>query len=357
MIANRRVSAAAVARAAGVSPATVSYAFNGRLGVSEEVRLRILQLAESMGHTPPARISQKIRQKTRVLGLVVTDIANPFYTEVAAGVIDAARSHGYEVFLAHTQEDPQVLASTIETMIERRVDGVVLAVLHPDDGDVIRALRRAQTPFVQLSRRIEHIEADFVGIDDKAAATSIMEHVLSHGYTEIATITGPRNSSASAAREDAFAATAFLNGISPSSNRRVRTYLSEEGGLRAVQELLTGGQVPQAIICGSDAIALGVLSGLRAHGLRVPEDVAVTGFDGLLPGIAPLIDLTTISQPRRRMAVSAVDLLIRRLNGDGGNPQQLVLGHALRIGTTCGCPSTISPENDHFPANKLSFIV
>ena len=77
MIANRRVSAAAVARAAGVSPATVSYAFNGRLGVSEEVRLRILELAEAMGHTPPARISQKIRQKTRVLGLVVTDIANP----------------------------------------------------------------------------------------------------------------------------------------------------------------------------------------------------------------------------------------------------------------------------------------
>jgi LacI family transcriptional regulator len=137
----------------------------------------------------------------------------------------------------------------------------------------------------------------------------------------------------------------------------VRTYLSEEGGLRAVQELLADGQVPQAIICGSDAIALGVLSGLRAHGLRVPEDVAVTGFDGLLPGIAPLIDLTTISQPRRRMAVSAVDLLIRRLNGVGGNSQQVVLGHSLRIGTTCGCPSTIAPSSDHSSSNKLTFIV
>lgn len=289
--------------------------------------------------------------------MVVTDIANAFYTEVAAGVIDEARSHGYEVFLAHTQEDPNVLAGIIETMIERCVDGVVLAVLHPDDGDVIRTLRRAQTPFVQLSRRIKQVDADFVGINDEMAATSIMEHVLSHGYTKLATITGPRNSSASAAREDAFAATAFLGGISPADNRRVRTYLTEEGGLRAVQELLTDGNLPQAIICGSDAIALGVLSGLRAHGLKVPQDVAVTGFDGLLPGIAPLINLTTISQPRRKMAVNAVDLLIKRLNGVGGNSQQVVLGHELRIGTTCGCPSTISSASDYPPSNRLSFIV
>ena len=265
VISTKRVSAAAVARAVGVSPATVSYALNGRAGVSRDVRVRILETAESMGHTQSSKKYQQVDKQTRVLGLVVTDIMNPFYTEIAAGVIDESRRHGYEVFLAHTQECPQMLASTVEAMIERRVDGVVLAVLHPDDGNVIRALRRAQTPFVQLSRRIEHIDADFVGIDDTAAATSIMEHVLSHGYSNIATITGPRNSSASAAREDAFAATAFVNGISPAENRRVRTYLSEEGGLRAVQELLTDGKAPQAIVCGSDAIALGVLSGLRVH--------------------------------------------------------------------------------------------
>ena len=356
VISTKRVSAAAVARAVGVSPATVSYALNGRAGVSRDVRVRILETAESMGHTQSSKKHQQVDKQTRVLGLVVTDIMNPFYTEIAAGVIDESRRHGYEVFLAHTQECPQMLASTVEAMIERRVDGVVLAVLHPDDGNVIRALRRAQTPFVQLSRRIEHIDADFVGIDDTAAATSIMEHVLSHGYSNIATITGPRNSSASAAREDAFAATAFVNGISPAENRRVRTYLSEEGGLRAVQELLTDGKAPQAIVCGSDAIALGVLSGLRAHRLKVPGDVSVTGFDGLSPGIAPLINLTTISQPRRRMAFSAVDLLIKRLSGVGGNAQQVVLGHELRIGTTCGCPPTLSSPSDYRPSNSLSFL-
>jgi len=334
----RKVSAAAVAREAGVSTATVSYVLNDRPGVSAQTRERILDIAESMGLTPTERLAA-LRQRTKALGLVITDIANPFYTEIAAGVIDSAREHGYQVFIAHTQESADVLASTIDTMIERNVDGVVLAVLHPDDGEVIRALRSARTPFVQLSRRIDRVDADFVGIDDAAAATEVMEHVLGHGYTDIATITGPRNSSASAAREDAFARTAEAHGIAYMANHRLRTYLSEEGGLRAVNRLIQGEALPQALVCGSDAIALGVLAGLRAHGIKVPGDVAVTGFDGLLPGVAPLVRLTTIAQPRREMAEHSVELLLRRLAGTGGSAQNVVLGHELRVGTTCGCPA------------------
>lgn len=338
MSTTRRVSAAAVAREAGVSTATVSYVLNDRPGVSAQTRERILRIAENLGLTPPDRIAA-LRQRTKALGLVITDIANPFYTEIAAGVIDAARAHGYQVFLAHTQESPGVLTDTIDSMIERKVDGIVLAVLHPDDGDVIRALRSARTPFVQLSRRIERVDADFVGIDDSAAATEVMEHVLGHGYTDIATITGPRNSSASAAREDAFARTAQTHGIAYMANHRLRTYLSQEGGLRAVTRLIqSGAPLPRALVCGSDAIAFGVLAGLRAHRIKVPQDVAVTGFDGLLPGVAPLVHLTTVEQPRREMAERSVDLLLRRVSGSGGNAQSVVLGHELRIGTTCGCP-------------------
>ncbi|MHB1164109.1 MAG: LacI family DNA-binding transcriptional regulator [Candidatus Nanopelagicales bacterium] len=340
MSTSRSVSAADVARAAGVSTATVSYALNGRPGVSPRTRARILELAATMGHAPTSRISQLQSQKTRVLGLIITDIANPFYTEIAAGIIDAARGQGYEVFLAHTQESQDVLASTIDSMIERRVDGVVLAVLHFDDGNVIRALRRAHMPFVQLSRRIGQVDADFVGIDDGAAAAEMMEHVLQHGYEDVATITGPRNSSASAAREDAFAAVARGRGIENFGNRRLRSYLSQDGGLRAVQRLLASDTLPRALVCGSDAIAWGVLGGLRTHGVRVPEEVAVTGFDGLVPDVAAIIQLTTIVQPRREMATRAVELLVRRLGGAGGAAQSAVLGHQLRIGTTCGCSPT-----------------
>lgn len=332
-----RVAAADVARAAGVSPATVSYVMNGRPGVSAEMRERILAIAQDLGHTSSSRADQLRSQRTRVVGLVLTDIANPFYTEVAAGVIDAARARGYEVFLAHTQEQAETLAGVIDAMVARQVDGVVLTVLHPDDGEVIRSLRGAHIPFVQLSRRIPQLEADFVGIDDRAAAAELMTHVLDHGYDDVTMIAGPRNSSASAARAEGFMSTAQARGVSLTGARRISTYLTEDGGHRAVTRILTSGPPPRALVCGSDAIAAGAVGALRAHGLSVPEDVAVTGFDGLFPATSPLAELTTVSQPRREMAEIALEMLVRRIDGSGKAHQTNIRSHELRIGTTCGC--------------------
>jgi LacI family transcriptional regulator len=333
-----RISAAAVAREVGVSAATVSYVMNGRPGVSGETRARVLDAAERLGHTSSERAAQLRSQRTRVIGLVLTDLANPFYTEIAAGAIDAARRHGYEVFLAHTQEDPETLRSVTEAMVARQVDGVILTVLHHDDGDVVRTLRSAQIPFVQLSRRIDRVKADCVGIDDRAAAGELMRHVLGHGYRDVVTVVGPRGSSASAAREDGFLETAREAGIRIRDTARISTYLSEEGGYRAAERVLAGKALPQALVCGSDAIALGAMAALRAHGLAVPGDVAVTGFDGLFPSATPLVELTTVEQPRREMAAQALDLLVGRIDGSGGSYQHVVRAHRLRLGATCGCP-------------------
>jgi transcriptional regulator with XRE-family HTH domain len=129
-----RVSAADVARAAGVSAAAVSYVMNGRPGVSADTRTHVLEVAERLGHVPTERIAGLRQQRTRVIGLVLTDIANPFYTEIGAGVIDAARARGYEVFLAHTQEDRDTLQAVVDAMVARQVDGIILTVLHPEDG-------------------------------------------------------------------------------------------------------------------------------------------------------------------------------------------------------------------------------
>lgn len=333
-----RVSAADVARAVGVSSATVSYVMNGRTGVSAQTRSRILEVAEELGHISTARASRLRSHQTRVIGLILTDIANPFYTEIAAGTIDAARGRGYEVFLAHTQEDPDTLRSVVQAMVARDVDGVVFTVLHPDDGAVIRAMRSAHIPLVQLSRRIERIDADFVGIDDRAAAAEMMEHVLGHGYRDIVTVVGPRTSSASAAREDGFVSASESHGVRGIVSHRISTYLSERAGYEVVEKLLAGKALPRAIVCGSDAIALGAISALRAHAIRVPDDVAVTGFDGLYPGASPLSELTTVSQPRCEMAEQAIDLLTHRIDGVGGSFQNVLRAHHLRVGTTCGCP-------------------
>jgi len=332
-----RVSAADVARAAGVSPATVSYVLNDRPGVSVEMRSRVLAVAKDLGFSLERHGARLEPERTRVLGLIHPDISNPFYAELSAGAIDAARAQGYEVFLAHTQERSETLASVTRAMVARRVDGIILTVLHPDDGDIVRELRRSSTPFIQLSRRIPHLHADYVGVDDMAAAEAILRHVASHGYTDLVVITGPRNSTASAARAESFVATAKLLGLPLPPARRFNAYLADEGGHRVVQRLVADDALPRAIVCGSDAIASGAIGALRANGLRVPQDVAVTGFDGVFPAASVLAELTTVSLPRSRMAALAVDQVIRRIEGCGGPARDFIQPFHIRVGTSCGC--------------------
>ena len=332
-----RVAAADVARAAGVSRATVSYVLNDRPGVSDEMRATVLQIANELGYPLEKHDARVKKQPTRVLGLIHPDIENPFYSEVSAGAIDAARVQGYEVFLAHTQERSETLASVTRAMIARGFDGIILTVLHPDDGERIRELRRASIPFIQMSRRIPKLRADYVGVDDVAGADAIFRHAVSHGYKDIAVVTGPQNSSASAARAQTFVVTAERLGIPLAGHRRFNAYLSAEGGYRVVQRLIADNDMPRAIVCGSDAIASGVIGGLRANGFRVPMDVAVTGFDGVSPAASMLAELTTVSLPRKRMATLAVEQVIRRIEGRGGPVQDLIQTYRIRIGTSCGC--------------------
>lgn len=332
-----RVSAADVARACGVTPATVSYVFNERPGVSRETREMVLDTAEQLGYSFEQRKADAARDRTRVLGVVLADLANPFYADIASGAINTARAVGYELFLAQTEESPESLASVIKAMVARRVDGVVLTVLHPEDGEVVRTLRRHSVPFVQVSRRIPALSADFVGVDDAAMADEIFSHVVSHGLTDIAVVTGPRNSTSSATRAAAFAQAADRLGVGLPANRRFNAYLTAEGGDRVARRLLADGALPQAVVAGSDAIASGVIATLRSAKVRVPEDVAVTGIDGVFPVASVLGELTTMDVPRRKMSAVAVEQLIRRIDGAGGPPQDVVLPHRLRVGTTCGC--------------------
>lgn len=311
------------------------------------MRERILELASAMGYEVERHRKRQANERSRVLGLILADITNPFYAEVSAGVIDAARASGYEVFLAQTQESSETLRAIVEAMIARRVDGIVSTVFHPEDGHIARVLRQAQVPFVQMSRQIPQLRADYVGADDLAGAADILEHiVVDHGYRDIAVITGPRNSTASSARSDTFVSTAGRLGIDLPCTRRFNAYLTAEGGYRVVHRMLADNDLPRAVVCGSDAIASGVIGAVRARGFRVPDDVAVTGYDGVFPAASMLAELTTVSLPRRRMAEFAVTQLARRIDGVGGPPGTFIYPHHIRIGSSCGCQPSRVPELD-----------
>lgn len=348
----RPASAAAVARAAGVSPATVSYVMNGQPGVSEKTRQRVLRMARELGHRPKAGAKVPGVRRNHVIGLVVPNVINPMFPRWAQGVVGRAAETGYEVFLASTDDDHEVLERTVRAMIARRVDGLILTSIAREEVSALHQLRAARVPYVQLSRRSDFVTADFVGIDDTGAAQQLMSHLVEHGRARIATVVGPRFSSASAARERSFLATAQELGRPVPPQWRISTRLHNLGGREAAATLLEWDPVPEVIACGSDELAIGVIEYLIKHGLRVPEDVLVCGFDGLPHSRSELVGLTSVVQPQIEMAHTAFDVLQQRLDNPSALVQTHILPHQIWIGRTCGCPpeaqsSTVTrPQED-----------
>ena len=165
----------------------------------------------------------------------------------------------------------------------------------------------------------------------------IVNHVLSHGYRDIAIVAGPATSSASSTRAAGFREALAARERPLKREWNITGGLNEADGARAARFLLDQAQLPEAIVCGTDAIALGLISALGTRGVRVPDDVAVTGFDGLTTARTHLVDLTTVVQPRRRMAAAAIDLIAERRDRLNAPPQALFCLHHLYIGKSCGC--------------------
>ncbi|EMY34459.1 LacI family transcriptional regulator [Arthrobacter crystallopoietes BAB-32] len=333
-----KVSAASVARACGVSPATVSYVMNGKPGVSPETRRHVIRVANELGFRPNGHAGQQEPQLNRVIGLILPNIVNQMYTGWAENIITATARDGFEVFVATTQDNPDTLAQVASTLAARNVDGVIIAAALREDSRALRTLRQRRIPYICLSRRSDHLPGDFVGIDDDTAATQLMQHVLDHGYREIATVIGPRFSTASLAREQAFVRTAAAAETTIAGERKISTRLNRDGGRVAAEKLLATAKPPRAIVCGSDEIAIGVMEHALSLGLRIPEDLAVVGSDGLPHSRSALVGLTTIVQPVQEMAEKAFDLLLKQITKPSNTFTHSLCEHRLHIGRTCGCP-------------------
>lgn len=332
-----RVSAAAVARASGVSAATVSYIMNGRPGASTETRRHVVKIANEMGFRPSGHAAGRDPLLTRVVGLILPNIVNQMYTGWAQHIINATAAEGFEVFVATTQDDPESLSQVAGTLAARNVDGVIIAAALREDSRALRTLRQKRIPYVCLSRRSEHLPGDFVGIDDDAAAAELMDHILGHGYREIATVIGPRFSTPSLAREQSFVRTASAAGVTITGERKISTRLNSDGGRVAAEKLFASVNPPRAVVCGSDEIAIGVMEHVLSRGLRIPEDVAVVGSDGLPHSRSLLIGLTTIVQPVKEMAERSFELLLDQITRPRSTYAYSVCAHRIHIGRTCGC--------------------
>ncbi|MEY8568823.1 LacI family DNA-binding transcriptional regulator [Brevibacterium linens] len=332
------VSAAAVARACNVSTATVSYVFNGKSGVSAAVRRQVIEKANELGYRSPLSAADHNRTLTRVIGLIVPSMVNYMHMQWAQAIIDAAGREGFDVFVSTTGDDPEKLAHVASTLAARKVDGVISTAGMRLDARSYGTLAAARIPVVNLSRKVEHAAASFIGIDDALAARELMEHVLGHGPSRIATVIGPRFSTASADRESSFIETARAHGVEIPGQWKISTRLNRVGGRIAAEELLQeSGVRPEAIVCGSDEVAFGVLEYAMVSGISIPGDLIVVGSDGLARSRSPLLGLTTIVQPVVEMAAGAFEILLDHIENPGRSVSTTICPHQIHIGSSCGC--------------------
>lgn len=322
-----------VARLAGVSTAVVSYVINGGpRPVAPATRERVLAAIDSLDYRPNASARALKLGTTSLLGLVLSEIINPFHSEWIDAIDFAASQRGYSVLLASTHGDRDRERLLRESLVERGVEGMLFLSIFPDEDDPAQQRSSdAGLPRIILDRSHPSQGFSTVGADALEGSRLATEHLLSHGHRRIAYVEGPLNPIVGSDRRTGWELALRAAGVAPAL--RVVTEWSRAGGALAVQQLLDSREPPTAIFAGSDLMAIGVLQALHAHGARIPEDIAVISFDGTAESEYSWPTLTTVRQPFRLMAHTAICLLT-----DGPvKPRAELLPMELVVRASCGC--------------------
>lgn len=326
-----------VATLAGVSPATVSGVLGGTKAVSDITRKKVEAAIAQLGYRPNAVARALRTNESQTIGLVIPDITNPFYSDIAKGVICRAKDYGYGVFLTTTDETFEGVMAAARRLADRRVDGIVLTNIgrdYPMPPQTVEGM-----PYVLVNRHPDPLPADYAGTDNFGGAVEMADHLLDLGHRAIAFIGGVENSSANQARLDGYLAALARRSIVPDPSWITFGHLRYDEAVEIVHALV---HTPvTAIFAGDDMMALGVLDGLGQRGLRVPQDMSVVGFDGIWPTALPGIELTTVSQPRLEIGLEAIELLMDRIKGSSGPPRMKQLPYRVEIRRTTSTPHNL----------------
>lgn len=316
-----------VAAMARVSTATVSRVLSQPDRVAEPTRDRVLAVVRELGYAPnvAARTLRTLRA-AKIL-LTVPDISNPFFASVIRGAEEAARDAGYAVVLGDTRHDPEVEDQYAAMLSRREVDGMIfLGHRLPESLRVV--VSRDGAPIVNGCEYSPELGVSGVYIDNEAAATDMMEHLIALGHRDIGLVTGPPISPLTHHRQSAAMLTAARHGIADRVHVHVGDY-SAQSGFEQTQALLARGV--SAIFCFSDEMAFGAISAVAAASLSCPDDVSVAGFDDLPLARFYQPALTTIAQPKAQIGRKAVELLMETLRRDETGIQQVTLPHELLV--------------------------
>lgn len=299
-----------VAREAGVSIAAVSQVINGKGKISEERRMEILQVMERLNYKPSVIAAALTGKKTFTLGLLIPDISNPFFAEVARAVEDQAHRQGYSLIICSTDNDDARVERYVSLLMQKSVDGMIIAT-GVERKEVLEPLLQKSIPITMVARELPDTEVPTVSVHDAEGGRLAARHLTELGHTRLAVLSEHPKVSSTRERIRGVREVLAETGL-PLPEERVRSCGSDlvRDGKRHTLELLQGEHPPTALFCCNDLIAIGALQAAKELGIPVPEEVSIVGFDNTI--LATVTDplLTTIAQPTELMGKLAVDLTL-----------------------------------------------
>src|SRR6185436_4353549 len=330
----RRPTIDDVARHAEVSKSLVSLVVRGDRHVSPERRAAALRAVAELGYRPNAMAQGLVQKRTRIVGVLVSDLNNPFFADVIAGIQARARSLGYRVLLNTGDRIQQHEDEAIETLLQLRVDGLILGSPLLESAQVVSASK--EVPVVVVGRPARAASVDSVADDDAAGALAVVKHCVSLGHRRIAHIDGGEGAGAMERRrgyEEAMRKLRLQSEIIVG-----RGAYTEAGGHQGARELLERRPRPTAIFAANDLAAIGALNAIEESGLRVPQDISLVGYDNTSLAALRHISLTTIHQPRLEMGQLALSTLLERIDQDREEPRRVVLSPSLVVRASTAPP-------------------
>ena len=314
----RRLTIAQVAHEAAVSTQTVSRVLNDRPDVAPETRRRVQDVIARLGYQPSAIARSLVNQRTRTLGLITADFSDFFFTQVIAGAEVEARKHGYYLMLSSTERNPQDEPQYIRLLTERYVDGILFArpSTEPDDRSLLTLLRD-NIPVVTTAYHIPGVALTVVDVDNIDGGRQATACLVENGHRQIAMVSGPASWKSVGDRATGYRRALETAGIPYDPRLVVEGDWSYESGYRAMQELLHRGDTFTGVFAQNDQMAIGGIRALRDAGRRVPDDVAIVGYDDIPVAAYSDPPLTTIRQPMREVGAVATRLLIQIIEETG----------------------------------------
>ena len=320
--ARRRATLKDVARAAGVSQSTTSRALSGEGYVAAAVRDRVLSTAAQLGYVPHAMARSLRKQVSRSVGVVVSDLRNTFYADLAAGVAARARAHGYAVMLVDDQGSAEDELSAAETLLTTRTAGVVVT---PVSATATSYLVAQHVPVVEVDRQFSPGRCDAVVVDNRAVAARVTEHLIGLGHRRIALLIDETDWTTGAERARGYREALRSAGLPVDPALLVAAGWDVVGARRAAVALLTRRDRPTALFAANNVLAEGLWRAVGDLGLRVPEDISVVSFDDArwMSMVSP--GVTAVAQDVVALGAAAVDLLLERVADPEREPRTVVL--------------------------------